>query len=939
MMRSFVAVSYLVLSTVGFVLSPPCSLFSRRMSIDAVNKKKKTLKTNKRNTRARINSSSLLRKEEAKKMPLARELEIVPLEREMESSFLRYALSTILGRALPDARDGLKPVHRRILFAMRELGLRPNGPYRKCARVVGEVLGKFHPHGDASVYDALVRLAQPFSSACPLIDGHGNFGSVDADPPAAMRYTECRLTHLAFDALLNRADLGTADNKGLPFHGGISVDMISNFDDSDREPIVLPSRLPLLLINGATGIAVGMSTNIPPHNLGEICMAASEIVNSRISKCDSDLSQKLATIVPGPDFPTGGQLIDDGRSLATLYATGQASVTLRAKLHIEPISSKNKKVLIVATEIPYQVTKSDLVAKAAELINAKKLEGIVDLRDESDRDGMRIVFELKKDANPLGVKAALFQLTKLQVSVPANIVAVVSKPDGSSAGTVPKRLSLQAALDLWLDFRFECIRNRVAFQERNKAKRRSIVVALLAAVSMLDQVIALIRNAKNSTEAAPQISTLLGNLDQDQINAVLSLRLSALTRLESDQLQAELSVLDAELAQLRELLSNDDAVYKNILIELDELHVKYALPRRTEIIIESLDAENKVTPAVPNGLSAILVGRNGYVKRVPLAELSRQVRGGRGRALLRDGDLIDHVLTCHDHDTLLCFAETGVAYAVDAFHIPKCGRTAKGTPLAKLIPALPDGPDYANFEKRLQSIVAVSRSEDKENSFLVLLTRNGLLKKTPLAAFRELTARGLVAISLKEQDTLGWAKLCTDDDELVLATRSGNLIKFPALELRETTRQALGSRAIRLRQDDRIAAMDVLSPNQDTVLLVTRHGYGKRVLAQDFERTKRLTTGIKATSFKQPNDTLASICCCTESDDIIIATRRGLIVRQSAQGVSLQKRFSTGVVLQRNTDGEQDPVAELSILPPDLAAASSDEETLQQQEDHELVAL
>lgn len=869
--------------------------------------------------------------------PLPSDASSVSLVSEMSDSFMRYALSTILGRALPDARDGLKPVHRRILYGMRELGLQPRSQYRKCARVVGEVLGKYHPHSDTSVYEALVRMAQDFVMSEQLIDGHGNFGSVDADPPAAMRYTECRLTAFAFETLLNTADLGGSDE-------ALSVPLYDNFDGSEREPRVLPARVPVLLVNGATGIAVGMKTAIPPHNLGEVCDAALVAANAKrrsTTFADEDLIAKL----PAPDFPTGGTIVGLN-GVARMYATGQGTIVVRAKTHFEQSGRRN---CIIATELPYQVTKADLLAKTAQLVDAKKLEGISDLRDESGRDGLRVVYELKRDANPELVRNALFKLTNLQSTFSANLVAVgsgamSSDDDDTWTARNPSRLSLRACLMGWLEFRFTCVRHRARYNEAKKSRRLHVVEGLREARQRADELIALVRNASSAGEAKQLLAAPSWNFTEVQADAVLRLQLSRLTKLEADKLDDEARDLSVELASLRRVLDVDAAVYECIIDELKAIKANFAKPRRTQIDDDESAAALKDEDVIANSRSAVLVARAGYIKRVPLGEFSAQSRGGRGKAALaHSANTLEHVVSCRDHDVLLCLASTGVAYAMRALQIPPAGRLARGSPLPQVLPGLPE-------DGTLSGVVSLASVDDStaptKKRFLVLLTRKGLLKKTPLDAFSDLSARGLIAIDLNEDDHVGWAKLCGERDHVLIATASGQVIRFPAADVKPTSRRTRGTRAIKLRApDDAIVSMDVYdSSKHEEFLVLTELGYGKRVPVENLKMQRRGGLGLTAIKFKTPNDRLAGLCCCAPSDELVISTIRGVIVRLKADGIPVQRRSATGVLVQRpqgsgnanepsgdesdDEDTEESPeatqlpvedkVSQISVVPPDL---------------------
>ncbi|KAJ8601537.1 hypothetical protein CTAYLR_008016 [Chrysophaeum taylorii] len=848
--------------------------------------------------------------------PLPSGVDSVSLETEMSESFMRYALSTLLGRALPDVRDGLKPVHRRILFGMRDLGLVPRSQYRKCARVVGEVLGKYHPHGDASVYEALVRMAQDFVMSERLIDGHGNFGSVDADPAAAMRYTECKLTRFAFEALLNPQDLSVSEELCVP--------LVKNFDGSESEARVLPSRVPLLLVNGASGIAVGMATNIPPHNLGEVCDATLALATAR-KKGEKLKLEKLRSFLPAPDFPTGGLIMGlDG--VASAYATGQGSVVVRARTHLE--TTKKGRPVIVATELPYQVPKAELLAKTASLVDQKKLEGIADLRDESGRDGMRVVYELKKDANPELVRAALFQNTRLQTSFAANVVAV------DADGRQPAKMTLERILDAWLAFRFECVRRRAERNEREKARRMHVVEGLQIARDNADALLQVLRTSQTPADAKAALTSknppLSGRrLSDAQADSVLRLQLSRLTNLEGAKLDDEHAALEAEVKSLRELLTVDAAVYDEIIREVEAVKAEFSRPRRTEIVADAILGARE-EDVIENSRSAILVSRDGYIKRVPLDEFRAQARGGRGKSAAASRTRLDHVLSCHDHDTLLCIASTGVAYGVRAFKLSASTRQAKGVPLPRVIPGIQAKP-------RLSGVVAVSSAPEHHKNYLVILTRKGLIKKTPLDVFTEsMSARGLIALTLNDGDAVGWVKLCGDDDTIIVASKSGQFARFSTTQLTPTSRKTRGVRAMKLKHDDdEIVAMDVCD-NTDAhehALVLTAAGYGKRLNIRDLKITKRGTMGMQISKFKTDDDSLAGLCCCRPGDEVVISTKRGLIVRTRADTISIQGRAATGVLVQRPnspTSPEQqtvngdDKVAQVSVVPPDLLDLDDD---------------
>jgi len=839
----------------------------------------------------------------------------IELEDEMADSFMKYALSTILGRALPDARDGLKPVHRRILYAMRELKLEPNVQHRKCARVVGEVLGKFHPHGDSSVYEALVRMAQDFVMSERLVDGHGNFGSVDGDPPAAMRYTEARLTKFAAAGLLNASDLGQGRGASER-NGGIGVRFSENFDASEFEPDVLPARLPVLLVNGAQGIAVGMATSIPPHNLGEVCDAALGLARAARSGEEFD-DDALLRALPAPDFPTGG-LIMGTHNVARAYATGSGSVLVRARTTIEKVRSG--RTAIVATELPYLVSKSDLLVKTAEAVNNKKLQGVADLRDESGRAGTRVVFELKRDAHPPTVLANLFKSTRLQASFPCNWVAVdcirdeqgVEDPDRKA----PVRLTLRSALERWLRFRFDCVRRRASYEEQRAAARLHIVEGLVVAQAAADAVVKAIR-ASTSPEAARSVLCSgdvagLGPLSDIQARAVLALTLSRLTSLAATELLSEQADLNAELGLLRTTLEDDGAVYDRICAELVDIKKRFATPRRSEIVEEEGEVTEEDT--TPNERSAILALAGNYLKRTSLKEFAAQARGGVGR---RAAPLaVEHLATCRDHDTIICITDAGVAYGVRAFHVPIASRTARGAPLSRVLPV--------DDDRSIAGLLPVSTEAlEAKADYVVLVTKQGLVKRTPLAAFRGLTSRGLIAIRLNDDDAVGWAALCKAGDALVVATARGMLLKFDVDDIRETARATRGVRALNLREDDELAAARVIGPDKDSILLLTALGYGKRVSVTDVKARARGTMGVQALKFKRDDDCLVDVRGVAENDEVLLVTSGGTIARVAANTIAAQSRGATGVVLQKSA--KDDACVGMSLVPGDLATIVADE--------------
>ncbi|CBN74882.1 DNA gyrase subunit A [Ectocarpus siliculosus] len=801
----------------------------------------------------------------------------VGLEAEIKTSFMQYAMSIILGRALPDVRDGLKPVHRRILYAMYGLNLNPEGTHRKCARVVGEVLGKYHPHGDTAVYDALVRMAQDFVMSAPLIQGHGNFGSIDNDPAAAMRYTECKLSSVAKDTLLTDINLDT-------------VDMMTNFDGNEKEPVVLPSRLPLLLINGATGIAVGMATNIPPHNLGEVVAATIALIRNPGIPDD-----QLFRLLPAPDFPTGGRIMGLAGA-RKLYTTSNGGVTLRATTHIEVIEAKGrtKRNAVVVTELPYQVNKSSLLQRMAEMVNDKKLEGISDLRDESDRDGVRVVVELKRDANPQVVENNLFKKTQLQTSFSGNMLAL------GSDGTKPHRFSLRAAIQSFVDFRFTTVRRRTAFELGKVRAREHIVQGMLQALGMIDAVIELVRASTDTPMARDGLMAEPYGLSQEQADAILALRLGRLTSMEEGKLKAEAEDLKAAMERLEGVMNEDSKVMDIIVEELTEAKNKHAVPRRT--MIKPDEGELHEEDLLANDNSVVVVTAAGYIKRMPLEEFTAQNRGTRGKAgakMSSDHDVVQHFFTCQDHDTILFVSDKGVAYGIRAFQVPVGSRTAKGVPVPQVLPIAGD--------EQIASVLAVD--DFREDEYLVLLTQKGYIKRTPLAAFKSTSSRGLIIISLGEDDTLRWVKRCCDENGIVIGSKQGYATRFLAnqKDLRPSGRTSRG-----------------VKEEGHSLLVLTTRGYGKRVALNEFKTTRRGGKGVIALKLRQKlEDTLACFRIVGADDEIMLSTAQGTIVRQRAGAIARQSRTATGVIVQKldANDGIKD-VALVPEISEDAAAAT-----------------
>ncbi|MBF2097960.1 MAG: DNA gyrase subunit A [Gloeomargaritaceae cyanobacterium C42_A2020_066] len=805
---------------------------------------------------------------------------------EMSRSYLEYAMSVIVGRALPDARDGLKPVHRRILYAMHELGLLPDRPYRKCARVVGEVLGKYHPHGDQAVYDALVRMAQDFSMRETLIDGHGNFGSVDDDPPAAMRYTECRLRALTMSALLADIDADT-------------VDFADTFDGSQQEPVVLPARIPQLLLNGSAGIAVGMATNIPPHNLGELVDGLVALIDNP-ELTDGELRRHI----PGPDFPTGGQMLGS-EGIAEAYATGRGSITLRGVATIETLTppGRPERDAVIITELPYQVNKAALIEKIAELVNEKHLDGITDIRDESDRDGMRVVIELKREAIPQVVLNNLYKQTPLQTNFGANMVALV---DGE-----PQTLPLRRFLEVFLEFREVTITRRTQFHLRQAQERDHLLQGLLTALAHLDAVIALIRRAEDGATARQELMATY-ELSQPQADAILQMQLRRLTALEADKIHQEHAELVARIADLEDILARRERRLAIIRTELDELKTTFAGPRRTVLVAAGRGTLDDID-LIPNEASVILVTQQGYIKRMPVDTFGRQHRATRGKAgtAMKADDTVAQFFTCQAHDYVLLFSDRGIVYSLRAYQIPVASRTARGLPLVQLLPLSSDD--------RITSVLAVRAFEDDE--FLVMLTQGGYIKKTALSAFSQIRANGLIAIALEENDHLRWVRRAGSEDSLIIGSRHGAAIRFQANheQLRPLGRTARGVRAMELRDRDELVGMDVIRDEEAAgrwVLVVTEQGYGKRIPVDEFRCQNRSGMGVVSTKFRLADDRVAGLRTIQSQDELMLITARGVIIRQTADGIPEQSRMATGVRVQQLD--QDDFIAAVAPVPPTM---------------------
>ncbi|KAL5733781.1 hypothetical protein ACOSP7_033128 [Xanthoceras sorbifolium] len=809
---------------------------------------------------------------------------VVPVElhEEMTGSYITYSMSVLLGRALPDVRDGLKPVHRRILFAMHELGLSSRKPFKKCARVVGEVLGKFHPHGDSAVYDSLVRMAQDFSLRFPLIQGHGNFGSVDADPPAAMRYTECRLEALTEAMLLADLEQDT-------------VNFVLNFDESQKEPSLLPARLPTLLLNGSSGIAVGMATNIPPHNLGELV----DVLCALIHNPEATL-QELLEYMPGPDFPTGG-LIMGNLGILDAYRTGRGRITVRGKTDVELVDSKTKRMAVIIKEIPYQTNKSSLVEKIAELVENKSLDGISDIRDESDRSGMRIVIELKRGADPSIVVNNLYRLTALQSSFSCNMVCIL---DGQ-----PKQMGLKEVLQAFLDFRCSVVERRAKFKLSQMQERKHIVEGIMMGLDNLDRVIRMIREASSNATASANLRNEF-KLSEKQAEAILDMNLRRLNMLERKKFADESKILMEQILKLEELLSSRKNILQLIEQEAIELKNKFSSPRRS-MLEDSDSGQLEDIDVIPNEEMLLALSEKGYVKRMKPNTFNLQNRGTIGKSVgkLRVNDAMSDFIVCRAHDHVLYFSDKGIVYSARAYKIPECSRTAAGTPLVQIL-SLSDG-------ERITSIIPVSDFAGEQ--FLLMLTVNGYIKKVSLNLFSAIRSTGIIAIQLVHGDELKWVHCCTNDDLVAMASQNGMVILSSCDIIRSLSRNTRGSVAMRLKEGDKVASMDIIpaairkglennvkGSNGPWLLFVSESGYGKRVPLSSFRKLPLNRVGVIGYKFSF-EDRLAAVFVVgfsmtedSEYDEqVVLVSQSGTVNRIKVQDIPIQSRYARGVILMR----------------------------------------
>ncbi len=787
----------------------------------------------------------------------------VNISTEMKTSFLDYAMSVIVSRALPDVRDGLKPVHRRILYAMQDLGNTADKPHKKSARIVGDVIGKYHPHGDSAVYDTMVRMAQDFSYRYMLVDGHGNFGSVDGDSAAAMRYTESRMSRIAMELL---RDI----NKD-------TIDYQDNYDGQEREPIVLPSRFPNLLVNGTSGIAVGMATNIPPHHLGETIDAVLALAdNPEIT------TEELMEIVPGPDFPTGGIIL--GRSgIRRAYETGRGSIIIRGKVEIEQES--NGKETIIVKELPYQVNKARLIEKIAEFVRDKKIEGISHLADESDRNGMRIVIEVRRDANANVLLNNLYKQTALQSSFGVNMLALV---DGQ-----PKILALKEILYHYLNHQKVVIRRRTQYDLNRAEDRAHILEGLRIALDNIDAIIALIRASKTTEEAKSGLIEQF-NLSERQAQAILDMRLQRLTGLERDKIEEEYNALQLLIAELRAILADENKLLEIIREELLEVKERFDDKRRTEITVggaEMIEDED----LIPVENLVVTLTHNGYIKRLPASTYRSQRRGGRGIQGMgtNDDDFVEHLLNTSTHDTILFFTSKGRVFRTKGYEVPEFSRTAKGLPIINLL-----GVDK---EEKVTAMIPVSEFE--EDKYFFFVTQNGIAKRTPVSAFANIRANGLIALTLREEDELIGVKMTSGTEDIVIGTREGMLIKFNEEDIRSMGRVAGGVRGIRLREGDIAVGMDVVSEGKE-ILVVTEKGFGKRTPEADYRIQSRGGYGLKTLHVTERNGALVAMKAVDGTEDLMLITIHGILIRMDIKDISVIGRSTQGVRLIRLGDEE-----------------------------------
>lgn len=783
----------------------------------------------------------------------------VNLASEMKTSFIDYAMSVIVARALPDVRDGLKPVHRRILYGMNELGVTPDKPHKKSARIVGDVMGKYHPHGDSAIYESMVRMAQPFSYRNMLVDGHGNFGSVDGDSAAAMRYTEARMSKLALEMI---RDI----NKN-------TVDFQGNYDDSEKEPVVLPARFPNLLVNGTTGIAVGMATNIPPHNLREVIAALNLLMDN-----PDVTTNELMEVLPGPDFPTGG-LVMGKSGIRRAYETGKGTITVRAKVEITQMPNGKERILV--TELPYMVNKAKLIERISELHRDKRVEGITDLRDESNREGMRIVIDVRRDVSASVILNNLYKLTALQSSFGINMLAIENG--------VPKILSLKRILVDYLEFQKEVITRRTEFEKKKAEARAHILEGLRIALDHIDEIIHIIRSSNSDDEAKQTMIERFAFSDR-QAQAILDMRLRRLTGLEREKIENEYQDLLALIADLADILAKPERVVEIIRTELGEIGARFGDDRRTELLVgEVLSLEDE--DLIEEEEVVITLTNKGYIKRLAKSEFRAQRRGGRGVQGMgvHDEDFVKTLVSCSTHDTLLFFTNQGKVYKAKGYEIPEYGRAAKGIPVINLL--------GIDSNELIQAIIPVS-SQPTAGRYLFFTTKYGVVKRTEVTAFSNIRSNGLIAIGLKEGDELVNIVETNGENTIIIGTHDGYSVRFEESQVRDMGRTAAGVRGIKLREGDYVVGSSVISDNQE-VLVITENGYGKRTAASEYPVKGRGGKGIKTANITEKNGPLAGLTTVDGSEDILLITDKGVIIRFNVDSVSQTGRATLGVRLMK----------------------------------------
>lgn len=783
----------------------------------------------------------------------------VEISEKMKTSYIDYAMSVIVARALPDVRDGLKPVHRRILYAMNELNLDPSKGYKKCARIVGDTMGKYHPHGDAAIYDALVRLAQSFSMRYPLVDGHGNFGNVDGYPAAAQRYTEARMSRISLEML---ADIDKN-----------TVNLVDTYDGETKEPEVLPSRFPNLLVNGSSGIAVGMATNIPPHNITEVIDGIVKMIDNRILEGkDTDIDE-LTSIIKGPDFPTGASILGKNGILSA-YRTGRGKINIRAQAEIETLPNGRERIIV--TEIPYQVNKSRMIEKIAELVKEKKVEGISSLNDETSRDGIRVVIECRKEANATVILNQLYKYSSLQEAYSINFLAIVNG--------VPKVLNLKDMLSYYIKHQEEVVARRTKFDLDKALKRAHIVEGFLKALDSIDEVINIIRSSRTTADAKERLMEKF-SFTEPQVDAIVEMRLRSLTGLEREKLETEYSDLLEFIAEMRAILADENRLFQVIKDELLVIKRRYGDERKTRIINEP--GEIDVEDLIENETSVVTLTKLNYIKRIPLDTYKSQNRGGKGIIGMqtRDEDFAKNIFLSNNHDILFLFTNKGKAYKIKTYEIPEAGRTAKGTPIVNLVELSP--------EEKISAVIPIS---EIKNDYLVMITKKGIIKKVETAKFSNIRSPGLIAVSLKEDDELISVKMSDGDSLIFIATKLGMTIKFDEKEVRPMGRTASGLHAIKLRKGDEVAALEILKDGCE-MLIVSENGFGKRTNAEEFRFQGRGGFGTKGYKITEKTGKLAGACMANDSEELMMITSDGVVIRIRVKDISTMGRVTQGVKL------------------------------------------